>query len=102
MNALQRRATALETEFAHKQEMAFRAEARRNALMGMWAASILGTTNAELYAESLAKAGVDGDEAVLTQLRRDFSRAGILIMDNELNDKMVAMLRQATAALNAA
>ncbi len=55
MNALQRRATALETEFAHKQEMAFRAEARRNALMGMWAASILGTTNANSTLRALPR-----------------------------------------------
>jgi hypothetical protein len=57
------RESAFENKFAHDAEMQFRAEARRNKLLGLWAAGLLGKTgaDAEAYAREVVKA--DFEEA---------------------------------------
>ncbi len=64
MNTFDDRETAFEAKFAHDAEMQFRAEARANKLLAVWAAELLGKTGAE--AESFA-AGV---------VKADFEEAG--------------------------
>jgi hypothetical protein len=55
MTTFDDRENAFENKFAHDQEMQFKAEARRNKLMGLWVADILGKTgdDAEAYAKSV-------------------------------------------------
>ncbi|EDM71022.1 phosphoribosylaminoimidazole-succinocarboxamide synthase [Roseobacter sp. AzwK-3b] len=64
MSTFDDRENAFENKFAHDEEMKFRAEARRNKLLGLWAAELLGKTGAD--ADAYAK------EVVLS----DFEEAG--------------------------
>ena len=58
MSSMDDRERAFETKFAHDAEMQFKAEARRNKLLGQWAAELLGKTGAaaEEYAKSIVVA----------------------------------------------
>ncbi|NUB43756.1 DUF1476 domain-containing protein [Fertoebacter nigrum] len=65
MNSFDDRERAFESKFAHDADMQFRAEARRNKLVGLWAADLLG------------KAGDDAAEYAMTVVQADFEEAGI-------------------------
>lgn len=80
MTTFNDREKGFENKFAHDAEMQFRAVARRNRLLGMWAASILGKTGAD--AEEYAKAVV----------RADFEEVG----EHDVFRKVAADLRDRT------
>ncbi len=65
MTTFDDRERAFESKFAHDAEMQFRAEARRNKLVGLWAAGLLGKT------------GDDAAEYAMTVVNADFEEAGI-------------------------
>ena len=69
------RADAFENKFAHDAEMQFKAEARRNKLLGLWAAELMGKSgdDAENYAKEVVKADFEeaGDEDVFRKLAGD-------------------------------
>ena len=75
------RERAFETEFAHNEEMAFRVTARRNRLLGQWAAERMGLTAEETdsYAKSVVQAEFEeaGDEDVVRKLLGDLLGAGV-------------------------
>jgi len=64
MTTFDDREHAFEAKFAHDAEMVFRAEARRNKLVGLWAAEILGKT------------GADADAYAIEVVKSDFEEAG--------------------------
>lgn len=94
MTALKKRAQAHETRFAIDQEILFKAEARRNALIGLWAADALRHPERETYARDMVEAGVEHPEAVIEKLRTDFDAAGVICLEDEIRARMVAMLRE--------
>jgi hypothetical protein len=61
MSAFDERESAFENKFAHDEEMTFKAEARANKLLGLWAAELLGKADANAYALEVIKA--DFEEA---------------------------------------
>ncbi|MCL4674649.1 MAG: DUF1476 family protein [Pararhodobacter sp.] len=75
MSTFDERANAFENKFAHDAEMAFKAVARRNKAMGIWAAGLLGKTGAEVeaYAMEVIKADFEeeGHEDVMRKLMAD-------------------------------
>lgn len=75
MTTFDDRESAFENKFAHDQEMQFRAEARRNKLMGLWVAEILGKSgeDAAEYAKSVVKADFEeaGHEDVMRKVLGD-------------------------------
>ncbi len=75
MSTFDDRENAFESKFAHDAEMQFKAEARRNKLLGLWAADILGKSgdDAEAYAREVIKADFEepGDEDVYRKLAGD-------------------------------
>jgi hypothetical protein len=75
------RETAFETKFARDEDMQFRVTARRNKLMGLWAATQMGLTEAEAgpYATSVVQADFEeaGDEDVVRKLLGDMTAAGV-------------------------
>ncbi len=75
MTTFDDRANAFENKFAHDQDMLFRAQARRNKLMGLWVAEILGKTGeaADAYALTVVKADFEeaGHEDVMRKLLAD-------------------------------
>jgi len=69
------RENAFENKYAHDQEMQFRAEARRNKLLGLWAAELMGKTGdeADAYAREVVKADFEeaGHEDVVRKVAAD-------------------------------
>jgi len=90
MSGISDREKAFENKFAHDQEMGFKAEARRNKLIGLWAAGLLGKADADAYAKEVVASDFEeaGDEDVLRKLRADLSAGGVSITDDELRAKM--------------
>ena len=86
-----------EAKFAHDEDMAFRIAARRNRLLGQWAAEKMGLTAEETdaYAKEVVQAEFEeaGDEDVIRKLLGDLTAAGVDIDDatvrKALSDKMV-------------
>ena len=91
------REKAFENKFAHDQELRFKAEARRNKLLGLWVAGLTGKDDAEAYAKDVVVADLAeaGDEDVFRKLRTDLDAAGVQISDEELRTKMVDLLGEA-------
>ena len=75
------RERAFETKYARDEEMQFRIIARRNRLLGEWAARLMGLTEAEAnaYAKEVVRADFEeaGDEDVIRKLIGDLTSAGV-------------------------
>ena len=75
MTGFDDRERAFEAKFAHDEEMKFKAEARRNKLLGLWAAGLLGKSEAEAaeYARDVIKADFEeaGHEDVVRKVAAD-------------------------------
>ncbi|APO86838.1 DUF1476 domain-containing protein [Marivivens sp. JLT3646] len=75
MSTFDDREKAFEDKFAHDAEMQFKAEARRNKLLGLWAAELLGKSgeDANAYAAEVVKADLQesGDEDVYRKVAAD-------------------------------
>ena len=75
MTSFDDRESAFENKFAHDEEMKFRAEARRNKLLGLWAAELMGKTgdDANAYAIEVVKADFEepGHEDVVRKVAGD-------------------------------
>jgi hypothetical protein len=100
MTTFDDREAAFENKFAHDQEMQFRAEARRNKLMGLWVAEILGQSAEEAaeYAKSVVKADFEeaGHEDVMRKVLGDL---GDRIPEGEVRAKYDELLAVAKAQL---
>ena len=81
MTTFDDRERAFENKFAHDQEMQFRIQARRNRLLGEWAAAKMGLTPEETdaYAKAVVQADFEeaGDEDVIRKLVGDLTSAGV-------------------------
>ncbi|QLF70667.1 DUF1476 domain-containing protein [Peteryoungia desertarenae] len=97
MSGISDREKAFENKFAHDQELRFKAEARRNKLIGLWAAGLLGKADPDAYAKEVVAADFEeaGDEDVMRKLRNDLSAGGVSVTDEELRSKMNEFLAQA-------
>lgn len=93
---------AFEAKFARDEEMQFRVTARRNRLLGQWAAAMMGLTSEETdaYAKEVVAADFEeaGDEDVIRKLLGDLTSAGVEMDDaairTALVEKMVEARRQ--------
>jgi hypothetical protein len=102
MTTFDDRENAFENKFAHDEEMAFRVTARRNKLVGQWAAAKMGLTLEETdsYAKSIVQADFEevGDEDVVRKLMGDLTAANVDTDDEEIRqalaDKTVEARRQ--------
>lgn len=92
MTTFDNREAAFENKFAHDQDMAFRVTARRNKLLGHWAAARMGLTEAETdaYAKSVVQADFEeaGDEDVIRKLLGDLIAAGVDTSDEEVRQAL--------------
>ncbi|MCF3642515.1 ATPase inhibitor subunit zeta [Rhizobium sp. TRM95111] len=93
MTALKKRARALEDEFAHNETLMFRAQARRNALLGFWAASAMHRMDGERYSHELVAADVAAPDGAYERIRSDFRTAGVRCSDEDLRERMVTLLK---------
>lgn len=98
-NGMDNRRDAFENKFAHDAELRFKAEARRNKLLGLWAAEKLGKSGADAdsYAREVVQADFEeaGDEDVFRKLRNDFDAAGVNESDQVIREKMFLLLEEA-------
>ncbi|MEP3438712.1 MAG: DUF1476 domain-containing protein [Hoeflea sp.] len=96
MSNMNDRENAFENKFAHDAELKFKAEARRNKLLGLWAAELLGKTGeeADAYAKSVVLADFEeaGDEDVFRKVRGDFDAAGVEQSDHQIRRQMLDLL----------
>lgn len=103
MTSMDDRKDAFEKKFAHDEELKFRAMARRNKQLGLWAAEKLGKTGeeAEVYAKEVVVADFHeaGDGDVFRKLRADFDAAGVDQSDHQIRRTMDELLDQAIEAV---
>lgn len=99
MTTFDERQKGFEKKFAHDQELKFKAEARRNNMIGAWAAEKLGLTGDAVaeYQKEVRRADLEekGDDDVIRKLRADFDAKGVSVSDEEIRQQMVEMLAQA-------
>jgi hypothetical protein len=103
MTTFNERERGEEAKFAHDEEMMFRIAARRNRLLGAWAAErmSLSPAEAEAYAKSVVQADFEeaGDEDVIRKLLGDLTSAGIDISEGEVRNALEAKQIEARRAL---
>ena len=92
-----------ESKFAHDEEMHFRIHARRNKLLGQWAAQLMGlsTVEADAYASSVVQADFEesGDEDVVRKLLGDLTSAGVETTEADVREALAAKAIEAKRAL---
>ena len=100
MTTFNDRENAFESKFAHDSEMQFRAEARRNKLLGLWAAELLGKSGADADAYAMEVVMADmaeaGSEDVVAKVVKDL---GAHSSADAVRAKLVALLPEAKAQL---
>jgi hypothetical protein len=105
MSTFDKRQEGFESKFAHDEDLKFRATARRNKLLGLWAAEKLGISGdeAEAYARSVVKADFEepGDEDVFRKVRGDFDAKGVDQSDHQLRRTMDELLQKAVDQIQA-
>jgi hypothetical protein len=96
MESFGARKAVLERKFAHDEELKFKAMARRNRLLGYWAAEKLGLSgaDADAYAREVVKADFEepGDEDVVRKIRTDFDAKNIAASDDQIRRTMEELL----------
>ncbi|MEE4236813.1 MAG: DUF1476 domain-containing protein [Anderseniella sp.] len=93
MSTFDKRQEGFERKFAHDEELRFKASARRNKLLGLWAAELMGIEGddaALTYAREVIKADFEeaGDDDVFRKIRRDFDAKGVDQSDHQIRRQM--------------
>ncbi len=99
MSVMKDREEGFERKFVLDEEMKFRAVARRNRMLGLWAAEKLGLSGAEAesYAKEVVISDIEeaGDHDVFRKVRKDFDAAGVDQSDHQIRRTMDELLAQA-------
>ncbi len=105
MSQFDERKTAEEAKYARDSEMEFKVTARRNKLLGLWAANLLGHEGeaAEAYAKSIVLADFEeaGDEDVYRKVKADLDAGGVDVSENQVRREMETLLVTAREQLSA-
>ncbi|MDP2763532.1 MAG: DUF1476 domain-containing protein [Brevundimonas sp.] len=92
MTTFDDREKGFESKFALDQEQEFKAIARRNKLLGLWAAGKMGLNDerAEEYGRAIVKADFEqpGEEDVFRKIAQDLEGAGLVVSEGEIRRKM--------------
>ncbi|PTW57538.1 hypothetical protein C8N35_11017 [Breoghania corrubedonensis] len=101
MSTFDKREDAFEKRYVHDEEMQFKAMARRNRLLGQWAAEKLGLSGDEAveYAKSVVRADFEepGEEDVFRKIRGDFDEAKVEQSDHQIRRTMEELMAEAVA-----
>jgi hypothetical protein len=99
MTTFDKREEGFEKQFAHDEELRFKANARRNKMLGMWAAEKLGKSgaDAEAYAKEVVMADFEeaGDDDVFKKVRKDFDAQGVNQSDHQIRRTMTELMDKA-------
>ena len=105
MTTFDKREEGFEKKFALDEEQKFKAMARRNRMLGMWAAEQLGIAGdaAAAYAKEVVAADFEeaGDDDVLRKVESDFAAKGIKLDAAAIRAKMTELLADAVAQVKA-
>ena len=105
MTTFDKREEGFEKKFAHDEELKFKATARRNKLLGLWAAEKMGIAGpaAESYAKEVVAADFEepGDHDVFRKIRKDFDAKGVAQSDQQIRRAMDDLMEQAIAQIKA-
>jgi len=105
MSSFDKRKDGFENKFAHDEELRFKATARRNKLLGLWAAEKFGLSGAEAdaYAKEVVKSDFEepGDEDVFRKVRGDFDAKGVEQTDHQIRRTMDELMGEAVAQIDA-
>jgi len=95
-DAFKDREKAAEAKWAHDEETRFKVNARRNKLLGLWAADQMGISGpaAEDYAKEVVKADFEeaGEEDVYRKVQKDFEAKGIIRSEHVIRKQMAELL----------
>lgn len=101
MTTFDKREEGFEKQFAHDEELKFKANARRNRLLGLWAAEKLGFSGAQAdaYAKEVMMADFEepGDHDLFRKICRDFDAKGVNQSDHQIRRTMDELMAQAVA-----
>jgi hypothetical protein len=94
MSAISDREKAFENKYAHDEEKKFKIIARRNKLLGLWAAELLGKADADAYAKEVVAADFEeaGDEDVVRKVEGDLTAGGVSKTAEEIRAKLSELL----------
>lgn len=99
MTTFDKREEGFEKKFAHDEELRFKASARRNKMLGLWAAEKLGLTGAEAdsYAKEVVAADFEepGDQDVFRKIRKDLDAKQVAASDQDIRRAMDELMAQA-------
>jgi hypothetical protein len=105
MTTFDKREEGFEKKFALDEELRFKANARRNRMLGAWAAEKLGLSGAEAdtYAKEVVMADFEeaGDDDVFRKVRKDFDAKGVAQSDHQIRRTMDELMQQAVASIKA-
>ncbi len=103
MTTFDKREEGFEKKFALDEEQKFKAEARRNKLLGLWVAEKLGMSGdaATAYAKAVVAAEFEQADGVARKVAADLEAKGIALSDTELHAKMDELMAQAVAEVKA-
>ncbi|MEO9527932.1 DUF1476 domain-containing protein [Roseibium sp.] len=103
MSTFDKREQGFENKFAHDEELRFKANARRNKLLGLWAAELLGYEGdkAQEYAKEVVRADFEepGDEDVFRKIRADFDNGKVDQSDHQIRRTMDELMATAVDQL---
>ena len=103
MTSFDKREEGFEKKFAHDEELKFKSYARRNKLLGLWAAEQLGKTgaDADAYAKEVVMADFEeaGDDDVMRKVLKDLESKGVT--EQQIRAKMTDLLAVAVAQIQA-
>ncbi|MBT1154154.1 DUF1476 domain-containing protein [Aminobacter anthyllidis] len=99
MSNMKDREEGFERKFVFDEELRFKANARRNKALGLWAAEKLGKSgaDADAYAKEVVVSDIEeaGDHDVFRKIRGDFDKAGVDQSDHQIRRTMDELMAQA-------
>ena len=103
MTTFDKREEGFEKKFAHDEELQFKATARRNKLLGLWAAALLGKSgpDADIYAKEVVMSDFEetGDHDVLHKVAKDLESKGV--SEQQVRAQMNELLAEAVKQIQA-
>jgi hypothetical protein len=105
MSTFDKREEGFERKFAHDEEVRFKARARRNKLLGLWAAQKLGLAAdaADAYAKEIVILDFEGpgDDDMFARIRKDFDAKGVAQSDHQIRRTMEELMAKAVEDVKA-
>ncbi|HRD46012.1 MAG TPA: DUF1476 domain-containing protein [Caulobacter sp.] len=103
MSTFDDREKGFEKKFALDAEQEFKAVARRNRMLGEWAAGLMGLESVEEYVRAVVKSDFEqpGDDDVLRKVFEDLKGSGVSVSEGDVRLKMDELLAQAREAIKA-